>query len=103
MITHRRPGRVTRSMWLAVDAPGSWTQQASCTQADPEVFFPAQGASAEPAKRICLWCPVRAECLAYALAHKIRFGVWGGLSGRERRPLRHRDVEVAPRTAMEAS
>lgn len=62
-------------------------EDALCLQVDPDLFFPDSGQSAEPAKRICRRCPVRAECLEYALRHGERFGVWGGLSERQRRML----------------
>lgn len=89
MSTHlRRPGRA--AVWLALDAPGPWAERAVCAQKDPEVFFPERGKPAQPARRICQGCGVRAECLEYALAHRIGFGVWGGLSVPERRVLQHR-------------
>jgi len=67
-----------------------WQQRALCSQTDPEAFFPEKGGSTREAKKICTGCEVRAECLEYALAHDERFGIWGGLSERERRKLRHR-------------
>ncbi|MFF2556315.1 WhiB family transcriptional regulator [Nocardia sp. NPDC058058] len=65
--------------------PESWHQQALCTQTDPEAFFPDKGGSTREAKRVCGSCEVRRQCLDYALAHDQRFGIWGGLSPRERR------------------
>jgi hypothetical protein len=53
-------------------------------------FFPEKGGSTREAKRVCLSCDVRSECLEYALAHDERFGIWGGLSERERRRLKRR-------------
>jgi WhiB family redox-sensing transcriptional regulator len=70
-----------------VDEP-DWQERALCAQTDPEAFFPEKGGSTREAKRICAGCEVRAECLEYALAHDERFGIWGGLSERERRRLR---------------
>jgi WhiB family redox-sensing transcriptional regulator len=67
-----------------------WQERALCAQTDPEAFFPEKGGSTREAKRICLGCEVRAECLEYALANDERFGIWGGLSERERRRLRRR-------------
>jgi WhiB family redox-sensing transcriptional regulator len=67
---------------------GDWQERALCAQTDPEAFFPEKGGSTREAKRICSGCEVRAECLEYALAHDERFGIWGGLSERERRRLR---------------
>ncbi|HEX3787260.1 MAG TPA: WhiB family transcriptional regulator [Pseudonocardiaceae bacterium] len=69
-----------------------WQERALCAQTDPEAFFPEKGGSTREAKRICLGCEVRSECLEYALAHDERFGIWGGLSERERRKLKKRAV-----------
>jgi WhiB family redox-sensing transcriptional regulator len=65
-----------------------WQERALCAQTDPEAFFPEKGGSTREAKRICLGCEVKDECLDYALAHDERFGIWGGLSERERRRLK---------------
>lgn len=67
-----------------------WQDQALCAQTDPEAFFPEKGGSTREAKRICQACSVRDECLEYALEHDERFGIWGGLSDRERRRLKRR-------------
>ena len=72
---------------LSVDET-DWHERALCAQTDPESFFPEKGGSTREAKRICSGCEVRAECLEYALANDERFGIWGGLSERERRRLR---------------
>jgi len=64
-----------------------WESAALCAQTDPEEFYPERGGNAKVPKRICSACPVRDECLAYALATDERFGIWGGLSERERRNL----------------
>ncbi|MGH3450295.1 MAG: WhiB family transcriptional regulator [Haloechinothrix sp.] len=69
-----------------------WQDRALCAQTDPEAFFPEKGGSTREAKRICHGCEVRSECLEYALAHDERFGIWGGLSERERRRLKKRAV-----------
>lgn len=66
----------------------SWQEQSLCAQTDPEAFFPEKGGSTREAKRICVGCEVKSECLGYALAHDERFGIWGGLSERERRRLK---------------
>lgn len=68
----------------------SWQERALCAQTDPEAFFPEKGGSTREAKKICLSCEVREECLQYALEHDERFGIWGGLSERERRKLKKR-------------
>jgi WhiB family redox-sensing transcriptional regulator len=65
-----------------------WQDRALCAQTDPEAFFPEKGGSTREAKKICQSCEVRTECLEYALAHDERFGIWGGLSERERRRLK---------------
>ena len=67
-----------------------WQNRALCAETDPEAFFPEKGGSTREAKRICTGCEVRAQCLEYALAHDERFGIWGGLSERERRRLKRR-------------
>jgi WhiB family redox-sensing transcriptional regulator len=69
-----------------------WQERALCAQTDPEAFFPEKGGSTREAKRICLGCEVKDDCLEYALAHDERFGIWGGLSERERRKLKKRAV-----------
>ena len=67
----------------------SWMDRGLCAEVDPELHFPEKGGSARAAKRVCRACTVRAECLDYALGVGDRlYGVWGGLSERERRPLR---------------
>ena len=68
----------------------SWQERALCAQTDPEAFFPEKGGSTRDAKRICSGCEVKAECLEYALENDERFGIWGGLSERERRKLKKR-------------
>jgi WhiB family redox-sensing transcriptional regulator len=65
-----------------------WMDRALCAETDPEAFFPEKGGSTREAKQVCRSCEVRAECLEYALANDERFGIWGGLSERERRRLR---------------
>ncbi len=83
-----------------------WQERALCAQTDPESFFPEKGGSTREAKKICTGCEVRSECLEYALEHDERFGIWGGLSERERRRLKKQAVSpgglrppCAPRTA----
>jgi len=70
--------------------PLAWHPDALCSQTDPEAFFPEKGGSTRDAKRICAQCTVKSECLEYALKNDERFGIWGGLSERERRRLRKR-------------
>jgi WhiB family transcriptional regulator, redox-sensing transcriptional regulator len=70
------------------DAALAWQTDSLCAQTDPEAFFPEKGGSTRDAKKICGQCEVRAQCLQYALDNDERFGIWGGLSERERRKLR---------------
>ena len=70
--------------------PLGWQADALCAETDPEAFFPEKGGSTRDAKRICESCEVREQCLEYALQNDERFGIWGGLSERERRKLRKR-------------
>jgi WhiB family transcriptional regulator, redox-sensing transcriptional regulator len=78
---------------IGLEADGqSWQERALCAETDPEAFFPEKGGSTREAKKICTGCEVKAECLEYALANDERFGIWGGLSERERRRLRRRAV-----------
>lgn len=65
-----------------------WQDRAICAQTDPDAFFPEKGGSTREAKKVCRGCEVRAECLEYALERDERFGIWGGLSERERRRLK---------------
>ena len=68
-----------------VDEQKSWQDQANCLGVDPDLFFPERGASTREAKEVCRGCVVRLDCLEYALANGEKFGIWGGLSERERR------------------
>lgn len=70
--------------------PLQWQTDSLCAQTDPEAFFPEKGGSTRDAKKICSTCEVRTQCLEYALSNDERFGIWGGLSERERRKLRKR-------------
>jgi WhiB family transcriptional regulator, redox-sensing transcriptional regulator len=87
------PGIRTEAHERALPAEGdalSWQADSLCAQTDPEAFFPEKGGSTRDAKKICGSCEVRTQCLQYALANDERFGIWGGLSERERRKLRRR-------------
>ncbi|GAT02314.1 WhiB family transcriptional regulator [Mycolicibacterium fortuitum subsp. acetamidolyticum] len=66
----------------------AWVGQAVCSQTDPDAFFPEKGGSTREAKRICQGCPAKDACLQWAIDHDERFGIWGGLSERERRRLK---------------
>src|SRR5258708_7154767 len=81
-------------MWIT-----DWTARAACRNADPDALF-VQGAAQNRAKLICRGCPVRTECLADALDNRIEFGVWGGMTERERRGLLRRRVDGVSRREM---
>lgn len=66
-----------------------WSAQAACRTTDPDELF-VQGAAQNRAKAVCTGCPVRTECLADALDNRVEFGVWGGMTERERRALLRR-------------
>ena len=74
----------------------SWQERALCAQTDPEAFFPEKGGQTRDPKRVCLTCDVRDECLKFALDHDERWGIWGGLTERERRKLKRNGDRTAP-------
>jgi WhiB family redox-sensing transcriptional regulator len=79
----------------------TWMASARCRGIDPAVFFPSDGAGFEAAQRICVECPVRAECLEYALVNRIDQGAWGGTSERERRRILRRRRALVARASSE--
>ncbi len=97
----RQQERESQPVWIGLPGSGfdddhegelSWQTDALCAQTDPEAFFPEKGGSTRDAKRVCGACNVRSQCLEYALANDERFGIWGGMSERERRRLRKQAV-----------
>jgi WhiB family redox-sensing transcriptional regulator len=70
-----------------------WGAGAVCLTADPDDLF-VEGAAQNQTKALCTGCPVRTECLAHALDHRIEHGVWGGTTERERRALLRRRPTV---------
>ena len=89
----------------SIDVTGEWEDRALCRMVDADIFF-AHGATQEyRAKVVCKTCPVRGECLAYALRYRVEHGVWGGLTDRERRRVlnRTRSTSWNPETAMRAT
>ncbi|WP_456927269.1 MULTISPECIES: WhiB family transcriptional regulator [unclassified Geodermatophilus] len=84
-----QPDALAGSAWSVLSGgDATWRLDALCAETDPEAFFPEKGGSTREAKRVCAGCDVRTECLEYALANDERFGIWGGLSERERRRVR---------------
>jgi WhiB family redox-sensing transcriptional regulator len=65
----------------------TWMAAGNCANESPSLFFPSDGVGVEIAKRTCTDCPVKTQCLDYALEHRIDHGVWGGTSERERRRI----------------
>ena len=72
----------------------AWQDYANCLGVDPDLFFPERGASTKEAKGVCGGCEVKTECLEYALRHGEKFGIWGGMSERERRRIRRQRALV---------
>ena len=66
----------------------AWQARANCMGVDPELFFPERGASTREAKEVCRGCVVRQDCLEFAISNGEKFGIWGGMSERERRRVR---------------
>lgn len=84
--------RISRRLMGQPTRQENWRSLAACRSADPDLFFPISSsgrsiAQAAEAKAICAGCPVRRECLAFALRTHQGHGVWGGLSEQERYPL----------------
>lgn len=75
-----------------MNRPYDWRDEALCAQVDTDLFFPDDGGPIRAPKRICAACPVRRECLEYALANNITEGIWGGTTRDERRALKCGDV-----------
>lgn len=95
---------MTRSAPLTAAGPTrmSWAERGACRDVDPDTLF-VPGAAQHRAKRVCDACPVRTECLAEALDNRMEFGIWGGLTERERRSLlRRRPDVVSWRPLLEA-
>lgn len=80
------PGRQVPTREAVAAAREAWAARAACRGVDPERLF-VQGAAQREATVICRHCPVQVECLADALDNRVPFGVWGGLTERERRAL----------------
>lgn len=81
----------------------TWHDFANCLGVDPDLFFPERGASTKEAKEVCRGCVVRDDCLEYALQNGEKFGIWGGMSERERRRIRRQRALARAALATEAS
>jgi WhiB family transcriptional regulator, redox-sensing transcriptional regulator len=84
-------------MWIE-----DWAPSAACRQTSPDALF-VRGAEQNKAKQLCTGCPVRTECLAEALDNQIEWGVWGGMTERERRALLRRRPNASWRAVLEAA
>lgn len=117
MDVHSSIGKEERHMWGVVDDSAedpmselwglfksdddvSWQHKALCSQTDPEAFFPEKGGSTRDAKQVCARCEVREQCLQWAIEHDERFGIWGGLSERERAAIRRNTRNVRDAAAV---
>lgn len=87
---------------VALTPPDSkpWQAYANCMGVDPDLFFPERGASTREAKEVCRGCVVRDDCLEYALTNGEKFGIWGGMSERERRRIRRQRALARQAAAM---
>lgn len=95
--TDRRDVSTGRYTWAE-----QWALQGACIDAEPDALF-VRGAAQQQAKQVCMSCPVIAECLADALDNRTEFGVWGGMTERERRALlKHRPGVASWRALFEA-
>src|SRR4026207_1403991 len=98
---------VNTAMWRRHMAEGtddqSWQASPNCLGVDPDLFFPERGASTREAKEVCRGCIVREDCLEFAITNGEKFGIWGGLSERERRRIRRARGPARPGGAGFAS
>ena len=85
-----------QDMFEALAAPISeerpWMVFGACRDADPDLFFPSNKEQAKAAVAICATCPVRLDCLDYALDARERFGIWGGTNEKQRRRMLRRSA-----------
>ena len=84
-------------MWV-----DDWALRAACRDEQPDQLF-VRGAEQNKAKQMCAGCPVRTECLAEALDNQIEWGVWGGMTERERRALLRRQPNASWRKVLESA
>jgi WhiB family redox-sensing transcriptional regulator len=93
-MTHREDVTTVRATWVK-----DWAQHGACRKAEPDALF-VRGAAQQAAKQVCMGCPVIAECLAYSLDNQTEFGVWGGMTERQRRALLKRRPRVVSWRAL---
>jgi WhiB family redox-sensing transcriptional regulator len=93
-MTHRENATTGHYTWVE-----HWALQGACIDAEPDALF-VRGAAQQQAKQVCMSCPVIAECLADALDNRTEFGVWGGMTERERRALLKQRPGVASWRAL---
>jgi WhiB family redox-sensing transcriptional regulator len=93
-MTHHDHVATSRSTWVR-----QWVQYGVCGKSEPDALF-GPGAAQQLAKQICMGCPVIAECLADALDKQTEFGVWGGMTERQRRELLKRRPGVTSWRAL---
>jgi WhiB family redox-sensing transcriptional regulator len=86
---------ISENMLQPADLEENWQDGANCLGVDPDLFFPERGASTREAKEVCRGCIVREQCLEFALQNGEKFGIWGGLSERERRRIRRQRAQAA--------
>jgi WhiB family transcriptional regulator, redox-sensing transcriptional regulator len=79
---------MSREASLNLVTDQDWRAQGLCSGTDPDLFFAVGAIEHKQAKRICRGCPVRQDCLAYAMDSPVDHGIWGGLTERERRRWR---------------
>ncbi len=87
------PAPSRTGLMVGTRTESDWTTRAACRDTDPDELF-VQGAAQNRAKTRCFGCVVRTECLADALDNRVEFGVWGGMTERERRALLRRRPDV---------
>ena len=87
------PARTAPPRGFGVSWVEDWAPLGACAKSDPDALF-VQGAAQQTAKTVCQGCPVIAECLADALDNRTEFGVWGGMTERERRALLKRRPNI---------
>ena len=96
-MTHREDLGAVRSAWVK-----DWGQHGACSKAAPDALF-VRGAAQRAAKQVCVGCAVIPECLADSLDNQTKFGVWGGMTERERRALLKRRPGVVSWRALFAA